>query len=96
MHGNPTWSYLWRDLVAQAGAAAAAGRPAWRVVAVDQLDMGFSERTGVARPLARRVRDLDDLTARSASPARSSPSATTGAASSPSAGPSTTPSTWPA
>jgi acyl-CoA synthetase (AMP-forming)/AMP-acid ligase II/pimeloyl-ACP methyl ester carboxylesterase len=62
VHGNPTWSYLWRDLVAQATAAAAAGRPAWRVIAVDQLDMGFSDRTGVARPLARRVRDLDDLT----------------------------------
>jgi len=62
VHGNPTWSYLWRDLVAQATAAAASGRPAWRVIAVDQLDMGFSERTGVARPLARRVRDLDDLT----------------------------------
>ena len=62
VHGNPTWSYLWRDLVAQATAAAAAGRPAWRVIAVDQLDMGFSERTGVARPLARRVQDLDDLT----------------------------------
>ena len=62
VHGNPTWSYLWRDLVAQATAAAAAGQPAWRVIAVDQLDMGFSERTGVARPLARRVRDLDDLT----------------------------------
>lgn len=62
VHGNPTWSYLWRDLVAQATAAAAAGRPAWRVIAVDQLDMGYSERTGVARPLARRVQDLDDLT----------------------------------
>ncbi|RJT87984.1 alpha/beta fold hydrolase [Cryobacterium melibiosiphilum] len=71
VHGNPTWSYLWRDLVAQATDAAAlatgtgpgAGAPgAWRVIAVDQLDMGFSERTGVARPLARRVRDLADLT----------------------------------
>jgi len=62
VHGNPTWSYLWRDLVAQARTAAAAGRPAWRVIAVDQLDMGFSERTGVARSLARRVQDLDDLT----------------------------------
>jgi acyl-CoA synthetase (AMP-forming)/AMP-acid ligase II/pimeloyl-ACP methyl ester carboxylesterase len=62
VHGNPTWSYLWRDLVAQATDAAAAGRPAWRVIAVDQLDMGFSDRTGAARPLARRVQDLDDLT----------------------------------
>jgi acyl-CoA synthetase (AMP-forming)/AMP-acid ligase II/pimeloyl-ACP methyl ester carboxylesterase len=62
VHGNPTWSYLWRDLVSQATATAAAGRPAWRVIAVDQLDMGYSERTGAARPLARRVQDLDDLT----------------------------------
>jgi len=63
VHGNPTWSYLWRDLVTQATDAAAAGHEAWRVIAVDQLDMGFSERTGVPRPLARRVRDLGDLTA---------------------------------
>jgi acyl-CoA synthetase (AMP-forming)/AMP-acid ligase II/pimeloyl-ACP methyl ester carboxylesterase len=62
VHGNPTWSYLWRNLVAQATDAAQAGGPAWRVIAVDQLDMGFSERTGTTRPLARRVRDLDDLT----------------------------------
>ncbi|MET0784246.1 MAG: alpha/beta fold hydrolase, partial [Leifsonia flava] len=62
VHGNPTWSYLWRKTVAAATDAAAAGRPAWRVIAVDQLEMGFSERTGVARPLARRVQDLADLT----------------------------------
>ncbi|WP_307852566.1 alpha/beta fold hydrolase [Glaciihabitans sp. dw_435] len=62
VHGNPTWSYLWRSLVSQATDAALDGKPAWRVIAVDQLDMGFSERTGVARPLARRVRDLDDFT----------------------------------
>jgi len=62
VHGNPTWSYLWRRLVTQATDAAADGAEAWRVVAVDQLDMGFSERTGVPRTLARRVRDLADLT----------------------------------
>lgn len=62
VHGNPTWSYLWRRLVSQATDAAAGGHEAWRVIAVDQLDMGFSERTGVPRPLARRVRDLADLT----------------------------------
>lgn len=64
VHGNPTWSYLWRRLVAAATDAAAAGGAAgaWRVVAVDQLDMGFSERTGEQRPLARRVADLGDLT----------------------------------
>ncbi|HEX5856507.1 MAG TPA: alpha/beta fold hydrolase [Microbacterium sp.] len=58
VHGNPTWSYLWRNLVADSVRAADAGSPAWRVVAVDQLDMGFSERTGVHRPLAQRVADL--------------------------------------
>jgi acyl-coenzyme A synthetase/AMP-(fatty) acid ligase/pimeloyl-ACP methyl ester carboxylesterase len=62
VHGNPTWSYLWRALVSASVDAAAAGRTAWRVVAVDQLDMGFSERTGVPRPLATRVRDLGTLT----------------------------------
>jgi acyl-CoA synthetase (AMP-forming)/AMP-acid ligase II/pimeloyl-ACP methyl ester carboxylesterase len=63
VHGNPTWSYLWRRLVETATEAASTGAAPWRVIAVDQLDMGFSERTGVARPLARRVRDLGDLTA---------------------------------
>lgn len=62
VHGNPTWSYLWRSLVAASLDAAAAGRPAWRVVAVDQLDMGFSARTGRHRTLPERVRDLDAFT----------------------------------
>ncbi|WP_374199158.1 alpha/beta fold hydrolase [Actinotalea ferrariae] len=61
-HGNPTWSYLWRDLAAATLAAADTGADAWRVVAVDQLEMGFSERTGTHRTLPRRVRDLADLT----------------------------------
>ena len=54
VHGNPTWSYLWRTVLA---AATDPANP-WRVVAVDQLDMGFSERTGLTRRLADRVRDL--------------------------------------
>ncbi|TFD24741.1 alpha/beta fold hydrolase [Cryobacterium sp. TMS1-13-1] len=62
VHGNPTWSYLWRGLLSSAADAAASGALAWRVIAVDQLDMGFSERTGGVRPLARRVQDLGDLT----------------------------------
>jgi acyl-CoA synthetase (AMP-forming)/AMP-acid ligase II/pimeloyl-ACP methyl ester carboxylesterase len=62
VHGNPTWSYLWRELVAATVASAAAGGAAWRVVAVDQLDMGWSERTGSPHALARRVADLGDLT----------------------------------
>lgn len=62
VHGNPTWSYLWRHVAAATVRAAEAGAPAWRVVAVDQLDMGWSERTGVHRPLAQRVADLAALT----------------------------------
>ncbi|RAN77942.1 hydrolase [Bacillus sp. SRB_336] len=64
VHGNPTWSYLWRTLLAGATSPAtlAAGGP-WRVVAVDQLDMGFSERTGTFRRLEDRITDLSDLTA---------------------------------
>lgn len=58
VHGNPTWSYLWRTLLA---AGSGPARP-WRVVAVDQLDMGFSERTGTFRRLADRINDLGDLT----------------------------------
>ena len=58
VHGNPTWSYLWRTLLA---AGADAAHP-WRVVAVDQLDMGYSERTGTFRRLADRINDLGDLT----------------------------------
>ncbi|WP_461635603.1 alpha/beta fold hydrolase [Glutamicibacter soli] len=59
VHGNPTWSYLWRSLFAHVSRHALP----WRIVAVDQLDMGFSERTGVFRRLADRVNDLGDLTA---------------------------------
>ncbi|MDH2442747.1 alpha/beta fold hydrolase [Amnibacterium sp. CER49] len=58
VHGNPTWSYLWREVVA---ASLEAERP-WRVVAVDQLEMGWSERTGAPRTVADRVRDLGLLT----------------------------------
>ncbi|MBT1624518.1 alpha/beta fold hydrolase [Curtobacterium flaccumfaciens pv. oortii] len=62
VHGNPTWSYLWRSVLRTSLEVAQAGGPAWRVVAVDQLDMGFSERTGVERGLPQRVADLGALT----------------------------------
>ncbi len=62
VHGNPTWSYLWRHVIARIDAANAAGGRPWRVVAVDQLGMGFSERTGTRRRLGRRIADLGDLT----------------------------------
>ncbi|MER5457510.1 alpha/beta fold hydrolase [Micromonospora sp. NPDC002389] len=59
VHGNPTWSYLWRHLLARFQRADA---PPWRVVAVDHLDMGFSERTGTVRGLAQRIDDLTTVT----------------------------------
>ena len=55
VHGNPSWSYLFRNLVRSAPDGV-------RVIAVDQLDMGFSERTGRIRRLATRVDDLCELT----------------------------------
>ncbi len=55
VHGNPTWSYLWRDLVASAPDDI-------RVISIDHLDMGYSERTGTTRRLAQRIDDLCALT----------------------------------
>lgn len=62
VHGNPTWSYLWRALLTESVRTASAGSPAWRVIAVDQLDMGYSERTGAHRALEQRVIDLAAFT----------------------------------
>jgi acyl-coenzyme A synthetase/AMP-(fatty) acid ligase/pimeloyl-ACP methyl ester carboxylesterase len=62
VHGNPTWSYLWRRLAAASLRTAEQGGAAWRVIAVDQLDMGYSARTGTARTLPQRVTDLADFT----------------------------------
>ncbi len=59
VHGNPTWSYLWRRFLD-------AARPGWRVIAVDQLGMGYSEDPSGTlespRTLAQRVDDLSRLT----------------------------------
>ncbi len=55
VHGNPSWSYLWRHLLSAAPSHV-------RVIAVDHLDMGFSERTGQFRRLGTRVDDLCALT----------------------------------
>ena len=54
VHGNPTWSYLWRRFLATAP-------PGWRVLAVDQLGMGFSDRPAAPRRLAERIADLNAL-----------------------------------
>ena len=55
VHGNPTWSYLWRQLLASAP-------PEWRVIAIDHIGMGFSERVDDMRRLADRIDDLSALT----------------------------------
>ncbi|MFN5602756.1 MAG: alpha/beta fold hydrolase, partial [Acidimicrobiaceae bacterium] len=54
VHGNPTWSYMWRNFVRELGQQ-------WRVIALDQLGMGFSSRTSGARTLAMRIDDLNEL-----------------------------------
>lgn len=54
VHGNPTWSYLWRNVINQAPANV-------RVVAIDQVGMGFSARTGRMRRLGRRIDDLQAI-----------------------------------
>ena len=55
VHGNPTSSFLFRGILAAAG-------PDIRVIAVDQLGMGGSERVGHRR-LADRIDDLGHLVA---------------------------------
>ncbi|WP_193106876.1 alpha/beta fold hydrolase [Brachybacterium sp. FME24] len=54
VHGNPTYSFLFRSLVRE--------DIPWRLIAVDQLEMGWSERTGVNRRLQDRITDLSLLT----------------------------------
>lgn len=54
VHGNPTWSYMWRHLVKELGSD-------WRIIAIDQLGMGFSSRPRGARTLATRIDDIDVL-----------------------------------
>jgi len=50
VHGNPTWSILWRSFHRRLG-------DRYRVVAIDQVSMGLSERTGLRR-YAQRIDDL--------------------------------------
>ncbi|MEP4648919.1 MAG: alpha/beta fold hydrolase, partial [Ilumatobacter sp.] len=53
VHGNPTWGYAWKSFLAEFS-----GRH--RVIAVDQLGMGYSDRVGLRR-YADRVADLGDV-----------------------------------
>ena len=57
VHGSPTYSFLYRSLFNEEMLEAG-----WRVVAVDQLEMGYSERTGRERRLQDRITDLSLFT----------------------------------
>ncbi len=50
VHGNPTWSYLYKEILETLA-------PGWRVLAVDQSGMGYSERTHPRR-LEERIDEL--------------------------------------
>ncbi len=57
VHGNPTWAYAWKSFLRRFG-------DDHRVIAIDQLGMGYSERLGADAPPRRyvdRVADLGDL-----------------------------------
>jgi len=57
VHGNPTWSFYWRDLIL-------ALRDRYRVVAVDHIGCGLSDKpsaTEYSYRLAQRVADLGQL-----------------------------------
>lgn len=59
VHGNPTWSVLWAPVLRNLD-------PAYRVVAFDQVDMGWSDRitpSGEVRRFTTRVGDLDAVLA---------------------------------
>ncbi len=55
VHGNPTWSLMWRSFHRRLG-------DRYRVLAPDQISMGLSERTG-PRAFAQRVDDLGRILA---------------------------------
>jgi haloalkane dehalogenase len=54
VHGNPTWSFHWRELIAGL-------RPQYRCVAVDHIGCGLSEKPTRFFTLADRIDDLCDL-----------------------------------
>ena len=71
LHGNPTWSYLWRHLAQASVNAARTGGRVWRLIAPDQLDMGFSQRLSheslptsqgaEVRRMSQRIDDFDSV-----------------------------------
>jgi haloalkane dehalogenase len=57
IHGNPTWSFYYRELIK-------ALSPNWRVIVPDHIGCGFSEKPAIEQydyRLASRVHDLESL-----------------------------------
>ncbi len=54
VHGNPTWSFFWRNLIT-------AFRNRYRVVAVDHIGCGLSDKPGEANYPFTLERRIDDL-----------------------------------
>jgi cis-3-alkyl-4-acyloxetan-2-one decarboxylase len=55
LHGNPTWSFFYRDLIRTLS-------PSWRCVAPDHVGMGLSEKPqDYDYSLERRISDLEAL-----------------------------------
>ena len=56
IHGNPTWSFFYRELIKTLG-------PGFRCIAPDHLGFGLSDKPKGAYPfkLGQRIRDLEDF-----------------------------------
>ena len=101
LHGNPTWSYLWRHLAQATVDAARSGGRVWRLIAPDQLDMGFSARLAhdsLPRPhgaevrrIAQRIDDFDAVVTPLLAEVAGSAAASDGAASATSTAPAARP-----
>lgn len=57
LHGNPSWSFLWRDLIRELSAAG------FRCIAPDHLGMGLSDKPEKFFRLADRIRHAEALLA---------------------------------
>lgn len=55
LHGNPSWSYLWRDLIQSLAAGG------MRCIAPDHLGMGLSDKPNKFFRLADRIRHVERL-----------------------------------
>ena len=55
LHGNPSWSFLWRDLIKSLSASG------FRCIAPDHLGMGLSDKPARYFGLADRIRHVETL-----------------------------------